>query len=668
MERILRELAANQNEDNALQLLRVLVSQLRPRLIQTIYKAEANLRILISYIEKEPELRDGLKRNLLFVIHNADIFSLFTQSGMITRGSFFGELQHKFSNKILPPLQEESSIEYKFSRIFNGTKDYHWMLQVDNTLWIGLFEALQFRLHTIPVQVKAQLLNAVKVLSYKLAAIGLEREITRQIPDHGAFFSPFMMQSRELEKLCDMVQTGAGEDDIDKAASSIYYLLNQCEDNIDSIKNTTDKNGSSLHQTFLIRRTEQMIGRIRALIDILDVKTFNVKWLVGLMKTITTQELNKTRLFGFISENLTFIAYQIAEHKSKSGEHYIANNRKEYKKMFYSACGAGVIISFVVMFKVMIHHMGLAPFWEAVMTSLNYAMGFIMIHITGSTLATKQPAMTASTLARFLDLKASGRPAYDKMALMFSKVWSSQTISFIGNLLVVLPLTATLVIIADTFLAQPFVPEAEAQNMLNANNPTRSLAWFYAGITGFFLFFSGIISGYYDNKVIYDKIPLRLKNHPRLQKMMPKEWLEKLGNYLDHNLGSLIGNFMLGFFLGTATFIGNILGFPYDIRHITISSGYFSIGVWELLNTVPWHEILWVFIGVLGVGFVNFMVSFSLAFYVALKSRNVRSTDVLEFLKAIAIHFDTNPKDFLIPSENDNAKVETEKGVLQHKE
>src|SRR5690606_1830056 len=114
-----------------------------------------------------------------------------------------------------------------------------------------------------------------------------------------------------------------------------------------------------------------------------------------------------------------------------------------------------------------------------------------------------------------------------------------------------------------------------------------------------------------------------------------------------------------------ATFIGNILGFPYDIRHITISSGYFSIGVWELLNTVPWHEIVWVFIGVLGVGFVNFMISFSLAFYVALKSRNVRSPDVLEFLKAIANHFNSNPKDFLIPSENGDAKVEAEKEVLQ---
>ncbi len=71
---------------------------------------------------------------------------------------------------------------------------------------------------------------------------------------------------------------------------------------------------------------------------------------------------------------------------------------------FRSACGGGVFAAVMGLFKLMIHQLHLALFWQHFWYSISYAMGFVGIHVTGSTLATKQPSMTAAALAGSLDI------------------------------------------------------------------------------------------------------------------------------------------------------------------------------------------------------------------------------------------------------------------------
>ena len=51
--------------------------------------------------------------------------------------------------------------------------------------------------------------------------------------------------------------------------------------------------------------------------------------------------------------------------------------------------------------------------------------------------------------------------------------------------------------------------------------------------------------------------------------------------------------------------------------------------------------------GVLGIGFLNFLVSFTLAFIVAVKSRGVRLNAYPEFLGILWRYFRKNPLDFV---------------------
>src|SRR5690606_15602528 len=97
------------------------------------------------------------------------------------------------------------------------------------------------------------------------------------------------------------------------------------------------------------------------------------------------------------------ISYEVTQHTAKTGETYITEGRTEYWKMFNAALGGGFIVGLLCIIKVLLGKIDTSPFAHAILYSLNYAVGFILIYLLGFTLATKQPAMTASTLAKSID-------------------------------------------------------------------------------------------------------------------------------------------------------------------------------------------------------------------------------------------------------------------------
>ena len=111
-----------------------------------------------------------------------------------------------------------------------------------------------------------------------------------------------------------------------------------------------------------------------------------------------------------------------------------------------------------------------------------------------------------------------------------------------------------------------------------------------------------------------------------------------------------MGNISLGFFLGFAGILGKIAGLPFDIRHITISAGNTAIGIYGLgIENIPPYFLLAVFCGVLCIGLFNFLVSFSLAFLVAVKSRGIRFAQYPRFFGILWRYFKQHPGEFILP-------------------
>ncbi len=432
----------------------------------------------------------------------------------------------------------------------------------------------------------------------------------------------------------------------------IKETLEQCYGCIEYIREQSYSRGASLHQTYTLIILANRLDRMSILVDILDDdRHFDAGKFTDFFRILVRNENRKNSLFEFMSQSMGWLAYQIAEHKGSKGGKYITSTPAEYNSMLKSAMGGGAWVSVVVLIKNLLTKLQMPVFWHGFAYGANYSVGFLAIDLTHTTLATKQPAFTASAVASSLDTRKSDHePNLYNLALTVAKVSRSQIASFVGNLVVVFPAAYLIAWAYDKILNVKLVSGAAAEKMLEDQHPWHSLSLLYACNTGFFLFLSGIIAGYVQNKIQYGRISERLQTHPILRLSLPKERLHRLSNYIENNAGSIIGNIALGFFLGMAGSVGEILGIRFDIRHITISSGNTAMAVYGLgINNIPRMYLLTVILGVFGIGFFNFLISFSLAFIVAVRSRGIRLKNYPAFLGILWRYFVSSPMDFIRP-------------------
>src|SRR5690606_7117443 len=120
------------------------------------------------------------------------------------------------------------------------------------------------------------------------------------------------------------------------------------------------------------------------------------------------------------------LSRSITHHASDTGEHYITSNRQEYLQMFRSGAGAGLVIAWLALIKIRLTGLGLSPGLETALVSLNYGLGFVLIHLLHFTIATKQPAMTAARLAQQVEQGSTGTADLKKLAQLMIEVGRSQ--------------------------------------------------------------------------------------------------------------------------------------------------------------------------------------------------------------------------------------------------
>jgi len=327
----------------------------------------------------------------------------------------------------------------------------------------------------------------------------------------------------------------------------------------------------------------------------------------------------------------------------------VTRNRGEFYAMFRAAAGAGVIVGFMALVKMFIATLHLPPLWEALGFSLNYGLGFVIVHLLGFTIATKQPAMTAATLAVALDPRNNGASPAEEMGELIVQVCRSQFVAIAGNVLLAFITSLGIAYAWAAIWGNAPVNADKAEHLLHDLHPVFSMALPHAAIAGICLFLSGLVSGYYDNKAIYNRVPDRLRRVKWLRRLLGDSRLERLASYVEHNLGALAGNFIFGFMLGSMGTLGFLLGLPLDIRHVTFGAANLAYGLQALHFQVWWSEAAVAALGVVLIGLTNLAVSFSLAMYVALKSRRVRYADTRGLARILFKRLRSRPRDFFWP-------------------
>jgi site-specific recombinase len=646
---LLREAIHRGEKPAALMFLRDLVDEIRPS-THLPYIGEENLRTLLVKLDTDADLREDLSRAMIVCLEQADLFPLLTESGMALSRSMGKELFGRIKHKIIPPLRDEQDFREVIDMIFYEPDDYVWVEKIGNELWAKLFSVIQTSPGHMEKMLGEQVVKALGVLSVRVAQLGYEPEVFHYMPDHEERTgNPFLQQQLQLHEL-HVRLTEADRYRLRGAALGLRNSLADCYRAIRYIRTRTHERGASLSQTFILYQLDKLLGRITLLSDIVDGDdAVDIRQVVEYFIGVVRNQNRKYSIREFLSQTTGYLAYQIAEQKGLKGNTYITTTKEQYRSMLFSAMKGGLIVSFVAIFKNLIGMLRLAPFWQGLSYSLNYSAGFILIDQTGSTLATKQPAFTANAVAGTIDGRyglAAART--DNLMQTMARVSRSQLASFAGNLLLVFPLTFLLAWIFDMVFGFKVAEGAAAWALLRDQHPFQSLALLYACNTGVFLFLSGIIAGYVQNKMIYGRISERIIRHRDLQAVFSANRLQRIAAFWGKNAGSVIGSIALGFFLGMAGLAGRFFGIPFDIRHITISAGNASIGLYGIgYENIPLPFLVTVFCGVFLIGMLNFLVSFSLAFYVAMRSRGLRLKEFPPFLKTFLRYFAKHPMDFI---------------------
>ncbi len=593
----------------------------------------ARLWLLSGILHRSPDHLQLVTRSLDEVLKTGSCLNLFCETGLPYGQRFSTELVRRLSASFLPNPPAEQDLAERLSRIFSGPESVRWLedlpLELLNgfarTLISGISAPAREHLHSA-------MTDAILILAARCSSLGLAREFRDQPGWPGAAMSPFLR--------LQAAAAGPSED--------LPVLVAECRNALTSLNASLDKSGVSVDLVFRIELAGDQLGRIETLALLLKNES-GVDTVVEFFTALARAAADDRSVLGLFRRNLHQLSRKIVRSAGHTGEHYITSTRNEYFVMWKSAAGGGLLTTVTTAIKYILTSFSNPLFIEGLLTSLNYATSFLALQFTGMTLATKQTSVTAAALAGAIS-ERSGEYSLRPLARMIANIVRSQIAAAASNIIFVAlgAYAFNLAVLLATGV--PFLSPEKALYVLKSFDPLETGTVFYAAFTGVILWASSIAGGWFENWMIFRRMPEALALSPRLRKVFGTSGAQKFAGFLDRNASGIAGNVSLGFMLGMIPVLGRFFGLPLEIRHVTLSSGAIVFAAAAL----PWTwtpELLWAAMGVAAIGLMNFAVSFSLALFVALRATGVVRHEFRSVLRAVGDEWRTDPRSFLLPPE-----------------
>lgn len=650
-------------EADTLKLLRRLVGVLRPRNRRDDFVQR--YRRMLDRLDADHELRAAFRRHVIHFVAERRLITFFIDSGILPGTGFFSEWGRILGSRLLPEATDERRLKDCLQLIYDQPNDWQWLERIPEDCSQRFWQLITGadELHSVswrPVQ--EQMLDAVLLLAHRISGLGVDSELMRASTNFDDNFDDnlprFVALSAEALDFVNAYRKALDDETVSADdGRQLMVIADQCVETLQRIRKRARTIGTSLHLSYLLTRSQQSLERLQELAAILVASqqaTFGAEALKAWGEFVRTAFLAQTRrnsLGFYLSQLSSLLAARVTENAARSGEHYICESTGDYRRMWWSAGTAGILIATMALLKIMAGPLDISLFGRAFIYSMIYGLGFVLIYLLGMTVATKQPAMTAQTLAGLLgDLKLNRSADLERLVDVIAAVCRSQLAAIAGNVMVAVPMAIALSYGLGIWLGEPLISRDQGVHLLN-DLDIFSWAVPHAAIAGFYLYLSGLISGYFDNRAVYANIGPRVASLRWLKRLLggSRTRAQKVGAYVENHLGGIMGNFLFGCMLGSTGIIGIILGLPIDIRHIAFSSanfGYALVGQGFALS--PAH-IAWGILGFLSFGCVNLLVSFALALRTALRARDIRFDHGAPLAEALWQRLRRDPRCFVLP-------------------
>ena len=618
---------------------------------QSAEAATARVAELVTMCEQSPVLRERLQKWWQAIMQSVDITMLLADFGFAQRTSMFSELAERLRNKLLPTNPDTIDASELFMSALNSEFDARWLGALDEDLINRLSHVLTPDEEQTDGATRWQhaLADAITYCCGNILATGFAPELRLRMTNEARDAQPFHDLISDAESLrIEVLHPLRTSNRLDGTVARLRERLDACRQAANSVYTHFEDNGISVGLVFRLRQLRARILRVRALLECLLSPKPAVA-ATKLMSRLVSVSRERRSLRALLTANSSLLAAKMAERNAETGSHYITRTPSEYFSMVRKAAGGGLVMAFTTMIKFWLYTLAFSAFWSGFWAGTNYALSFVLVQLLHFTVATKQPAMTAPAMAaklKNLDRDGGEKEFVDEVTHLVR----SQVAAILGNVLIVFPAVLGITLLLAKLAGHSVITEKEALHVIDSLKPWGP-SLLFAAFTGVLLFTSSIFAGWVENWFVLHRLDAAIHYNPRITKAIGAKRAARCARFLRDNLSGLAANISLGFMLGLTPVIAAFFGLGLDVRHVTLSSGQMAAAASALGPEVIHMSAFWWSIGTLPfIGALNVLVSFYLAFRLALRAQNVTGVERSRLYVALRHRLFHSPLSFFAPS------------------
>jgi len=606
------------------------------------------LALVIEMLEDRPGVKRAVQQALAEIVADAEGANLIGDAGLPSDRGFLAELADRLIERLLPRPRDDHDLASLLARLFRSRAHVAGLTRLP----LGLFGRLLALLDPedrpgIWTHFRNDFVDGLRLLGTRVRAQGLAERVRARSPRKRVAESPFYRLASATDALAGTWEGKASDAQLE---AEVRELITECRTEREEIARRVESSGVSVDVAYGLELIDRCLTRIGQMIGLMqdapeDLRTAQLHDFLSRLIVATYRDRSVNHLF---SSSLHLLQRKIVERSSRTGEHYVAHDHAEYFHIWVAAAGGGAIAAFMAAAKFPVLAAGLPPFVEGLLATLVYVVGFLTMHTFGLMLATKQPAMTAATLAA-IAREFRGSQRLDEIAEFFVRMVRSQIAATLSNILAAGLVAIGFVALWLELYGTPFLTAEKALHTYESMHPLASGTIIYAALTGVLLWLASLAGGWLDNWSAYHRIPQAIADHPIGNRIGWKR-TARLAGIWSRNIADWGTNIALGVLLGMTPVLGHFFGLPLDVRHVTLSTGKLMVAMASL--DPDWTDIrVWLPpVGAIASMFVlNLGVSFLLALNTAMRAYEIPRWEMLAVLGRVGRRFLTTPLQFIHP-------------------
>jgi len=621
-------------------------------------KQSGRLRRFLDMLEQNPEWKLGVARTLRSIIRETQAVALFSETGLPRQFGLLTEIGERLSRRCLPREPGSAELGVLFDRLFPYRNDDLWIENLHEAT-LERFGALlghgvgpqDTGWNTLPEELE----DALAFLAAQICVTGCSGAIRQRLKNQSVRELAFFQLGTAL------TSTFAAQARGDKAAQAaalhdLQSLLDACRLAQAEVQAHLEKSGVSTEVVYHLAFIEASLQRFQDLLLLAFEPADRLRRSAGFVALLARQNRAQESMVDLLRQNWRLLTRKIVERSGETGEHYIARSGQEYALMLKSAAGGGAIMAVTAWLKTIILAWSHAGLMQGIAASVNYSLGFVAIQLTGSSLATKQPANTAAALAaRMHNVREPAKieQLVDEMVCLVR----SQFASIAGNLALVAPSMLLLHFLILGWTGHPIMPPEKAVKAMESIS-ILGPSVIYAAFTGVLLWASSLVAAWGGNWFACHHIGEALATDRRLIRALGTSRAARFSKFWSRNIAGLCGNISFGFMLGIIPEVAAFASLPLDVRHVTLSTAFLTASVATLgFGVLATKAFVLAFLGIAGIGLMNLTVSFSLAMFVATRACGIQSPERNAVYAALARRAARHPLSFLFPTRPDELEI-----------